>query len=112
VTYVFVIMLAQQSGGPAPYDQRARGPFAGVVTGFILLATLITRLSIGDEEVGRRLVGESEQALGSVAAVGTHLLTQYVVGVELAGVLLLAAMVGAIAIARRRVASSREGEEN
>jgi len=110
VTYVFVIMLAQQSGGPAPYDQRARGPFAGVVTGFILLATLTTRLAIGDEQAGQMLAADGETALGTVAPVGTHLLTQYIVGVELAGVLLLAAMVGAIAIARRRVASSREGE--
>jgi NADH-quinone oxidoreductase subunit J len=110
VTYVFVIMLAQQSGGPAPYDQRARGPFLGVVTGFILLATLTARLAIGDEQAAQRLAPDSGDALGAVAPVGTHLLTHYIVGVELAGVLLLAAMVGAIAIARRRVASSHEGE--
>ena len=34
VTYVFVIMLAQQEGGPARYDRQAREPFVGVLTGF------------------------------------------------------------------------------
>lgn len=110
VTYVFVIMLAQQSGGPALYDQKAREPFAGVVTGFILLAVLTTRLMRGDAAPLITEMADPEQALGGVAQVGTHLLTQYIIGVELAGVLLLAAMVGAIAIARRRVAAGGEGE--
>jgi NADH:ubiquinone oxidoreductase subunit 6 (subunit J) len=110
VTYVFVIMLAQQSGGPAGYDQRAREPFAGVVTGFILLAVLTTRLTAGD---GQALVTPSadlESAHGGVVQVGTQLLTHYVVGIELAGVLLLVAMVGAIAIARRRATAATDGE--
>jgi NADH-quinone oxidoreductase subunit J len=110
VTYVFVIMLAQQSGGPAPYDQRAREPFVGVVTGFILLATLTTRLARGDADAGLPLTVAPESIAGTVANVGTHLLTKYIVGVELAGVLLLAAMVGAIAIARRRIRSAGEEE--
>ena len=50
------------------------------------------------------VVGADVAAVGSdtVEAVGTPLLTQYVVGVEIVGVVLLAALVGAIAIARRR----------
>ena len=43
-----------------------------------------------------------EEAAGTVQAVGTPLLTEYVVGIQMAGLLLLAAMVGAIAIARRQ----------
>ncbi|MFQ5806754.1 MAG: NADH-quinone oxidoreductase subunit J [Phycisphaerae bacterium] len=110
VTYVFVIMLAQQSGGPAPYDQKAREPLVGVVTGFILLAVLTTRLASGDSRGGLTLPAHAEKTLGKVAYVGQHLLTHYIVGVELAGVLLLAAMVGAIAIARRRAFDTEEGE--
>lgn len=110
VTYVFVIMLAQQSGGPASYDQRAREPFAGVVTGFILLAALTWRLTrAGANAVAPTQAGFSE-SLGDVVAVGKPLLTQYIVGVELTGLLLLAAMVGAIAIARRRAAPTAEEE--
>jgi NADH-quinone oxidoreductase subunit J len=101
VTYVFVIMLAQQEGGPARYDRQAREPFVGVLTGFILLAIIGTRVfTAGLGEADFPPVDET--TAGSVQNVGTHLLTRFVVGLELAGVLLLAAMVGAIAIARRR----------
>ncbi|HUU95897.1 MAG TPA: NADH-quinone oxidoreductase subunit J [Phycisphaerae bacterium] len=101
VTYVFVIMLAQQEGGPARYDRQAREPFVGVLTGFILLAIIAARVfTAGFGEASLPPVDET--TAGSVQNVGTHLLTQFVVGLELAGVLLLAAMVGAIAIARRR----------
>ncbi len=109
VTYVFVIMLAQQSGGPPPYDRKAREPFAGVVTGFILLAVLTIRLARGDGQALSALTADPDAGLGGVVQVGTHLLTQYVVGIEITGVLLLAAMVGAIAIARRRAVAD-EGE--
>jgi NADH-quinone oxidoreductase subunit J len=111
VTYVFVIMLAQQAGGSAPYDQRAREPFVGVVTGFILLAVLTLRLARGEELPFGAMAADSETTLGTVTQVGTELLTQYVVGIEITGVVLLAAMVGAIAIARRRAAAD-EGEVN
>jgi len=48
---------------------------------------------------------------GTVEMVGVRLFTQYVVAIQIMGVLLLAAMVGAIAIARRRALGVREGEE-
>lgn len=108
VTYVFVIMLAQQAGGSAPYDQRAREPFVGMVTGFILLAVLTVRMVRGGGELFAVSAGDPARTAGDVTQVGTHLLTQYVVGIEITGVLLLAAMVGAIAIARRKAAA--EGE--
>jgi len=105
VTYIFVIMLAQQEGGPALYDRQAREPFIGVLTGFVLLGTIAGRVFM---EKGSAPLME-KAAAGTVESVGTHLLTQFVVGLELAGVLLLAAMVGAIAIARRRVSRNEAG---
>jgi len=102
VTYLFVIMLARQGPQPAPYDARARGPFAGVLTGFILLAALTVRLTRA-ATFGEPAAGPADPtAAGSITSVGTELLTRYIVGVELAGLLLLAALVGAIAVARRR----------
>ncbi len=109
VTYVFVIMLAQPAGGAEPCDQRAREPFIGVVTGFLLLAVLTTRLARGEGQAFAMVAVDPDSALGGVQQVGTHLLTQYVVGIEITGVLLLAAMVGAIAIARRK-ATADAGE--
>jgi NADH-quinone oxidoreductase subunit J len=110
VVYVFVIMLAQESGGPAPYDRRAREPFVGVVTGFILLALLTTALVKGPPAAGPIAATDAAEAAGTVTQVGRHLLTYYIVGVEITGVLLLAAMVGALAIARRRAVATDEGE--
>jgi NADH-quinone oxidoreductase subunit J len=100
VTYVFVIMLAQQAR-QAAYDARSREPFWGCLGGFALLSVVAGQL-FGSP---RPTLSSSSAtpATGTVEAVGTLLLTQYVVAIQLVGLLLLAALVGAIAIARRRV---------
>lgn len=110
VTYVFVIMLAQQSGGPPAYDRNAREPFLGILAGMLILAVLAGRVTSAkmDNVPGFALLKSGEVA-GTVATTGTTLLTTYAVGVQIAAVLLLAAMVGAIAIARRRAAVEEEG---
>jgi NADH-quinone oxidoreductase subunit J len=100
VTYLFVIMLASQSGGgPAAYDQRAREPFIGCLAGFILLGLIAGRtLTSGAELPTHEPLVEGAQKVAPVAA---SLLTTYMIGIQIVGVLLLAAMVGAVAIARR-----------
>ncbi len=102
VTYVFVIMLAQQAGGPAEYDRSAREPFLGVLSGLVLLTIVSARLLPSDGGGVALPVAMTADSYGSVLNVGTQLLTDYVIAVQLAALLLLAAMVGAIAIARRK----------
>lgn len=104
VTYVFVIMLAQQNEAEAQrHDLIAREPLLGCVCGFVLLAVIALRLlSPGPIEL---TAPPAATAGGTVEAVGTLLLTKYILAVEIAGVLLLASMVGAIAIARRKPTS-------
>ncbi|MEW6251459.1 MAG: NADH-quinone oxidoreductase subunit J, partial [Planctomycetota bacterium] len=65
----------------------------------------------GDEHAAIVPPPPAAQTAGTVENVGTPLLTHYIVGVEIAGVLLLAAMIGAIAIARRRPEDAPEPEE-
>lgn len=101
VTYVFVIMLAQQSGGPRPYDKEAREPALGVLCGFIVLAVVALQIASPEAASLPPPPNDLPNAVGTVIPVGVHLLTQYVVAIQIAGVLLLAAMVGAVAIARR-----------
>jgi NADH-quinone oxidoreductase subunit J len=102
VTYVFVIMLAQQSAGAeARYDRQARDPLLGALAGFALLA-VIAGQALSGRPVGGSTLSDAAGDIGTVTLTGTHLLGPYAVGVEIAGVLLLAAMVGAIALARRR----------
>ena len=114
VTFVFVIMLAQQSGATV-YDQRSRQPFLATVVGVFLLAALMAMLKPpagedppfagGPPPVSTANVmshpAKAEQ-LGSMLGLGRSLFGDYLFAVELAGTLLLVATIGAIAIAPRR----------
>ncbi len=121
VTYVFVIMLAQQGGAPAT-DRRAREPFLAVCAGFVTMAAVAvqaTHLAVPDPSTTRpdvSLVSAQEQtgertqpgggrrvAKGNSFAIGSLVMTRYIVALEIAGVLLLVAMVGAVALSRKRV---------
>ena len=115
VTYVFVIMLAQQPGSTDPlassmkYDAMAREPGAAVLAGFVLVAT-IAGVIVGREWPGG--VASEVAAVGNTLAIGDVLLHRFAVSVELAGVLLMVAMIGAIAIARKRIPRADEGDES
>jgi len=125
VTYAFVLMLAQQSGAP-PYDTRAREPFLAVLAGFVTMAAVAGQVGTlppattpaGDPDPGIWLARGAESDMdpppepepaaeppGNTEAVGAALLTTYVVTLEVAGVLLLVAMIGAIVIVKKRVPS-------
>jgi NADH-quinone oxidoreductase subunit J len=108
VTYVFVIMLAQQSR-PASYDIRARDPLLGCLAGFVLLWVIASQL-FGEAPAAEPALSHS--ATGTVETIGTNMLTTYIIAIQMIGLLLLAALVGAVAIARRRPADGRieEGE--
>lgn len=110
VTYVFVIMLAQQyspaAGGPfaaaMSYDKNAREPLAAVLAGFVLVGTLAgVIVSRKWEALGPLDIAAAPA--GNTLSLGRVLLTDFAVSVELAGVLLMVAMIGAIAVARKRL---------
>lgn len=158
VTYMFVIMLASQSGDtsvvhttsesdeaaddPASlpeYDRVAREPLAACAVGFVLLAVLlgvmfpaspsdlrrnpamaapsdaqvvasllprraVTRLP---EHAAAKLAeaGVTDAArVSNTERVGVDLFQRHPLGIELAGVILLVSLVGAVVIARTRVA--------
>jgi NADH-quinone oxidoreductase subunit J len=115
VTFVFVIMLAQQAGATA-YDQRSRQPIVATLAAFVLLATIIGALQSdkpSDElnpgnpraqEVVANPLSQipADESIGRMHALGRSLFGDYLFAVELAGTLLLVATIGAIAIAPRR----------
>lgn len=121
VTYVFVIMLAQQSlpagrgrfSQPLDYDRSAREPASAVLAGFVLMATVagVIVLRDGPPPPSTAVVTATTAAEGNTLSVGRVLLTDFPVSVELAGVLLMVAMIGAIAIARKRIPQADEGAE-
>jgi NADH:ubiquinone oxidoreductase subunit 6 (subunit J) len=111
VTYVFVIMLAQQSvpqqGGqfalPSDYDRSAREPLIAVCAGFILIGSIAGVVVNHDWHQKGRLVLESND-IGNTMALGQLLMSpEFAVSVEVAGILLMVAMIGAIAIARKKL---------
>jgi NADH-quinone oxidoreductase subunit J len=125
VTFVFVIMLAQQAG-EAKYDQRARQPTIATATSCLMLGAILYTLaawggkSIDDPELAESAPAASQfllpQAgaegnllslpvgddLGSLRGVGRSLFGDYLYSVEIAGSILLIATIGAIALAPRR----------
>ncbi len=119
VTYVFVIMLAQQSapagdgrfGESKDYDRSSREPMAAVLAGFVLVATVAGVIVVRSGPAPEPVDAVVMDAEGNTLSLARVLLTDFAVSVELAGVLLMIAMVGAIAIARKRIPSADEGVE-
>ena len=110
VTYLFVIMLARQPGSPT-YDRRAREPFFAVLAGFILMAAVAGRAtelppSVPSQAPAAVTVADDETASlpdSNTLAIGALVMTKYVVALEIAGALLLIAMVGAIGLSKKKV---------
>ncbi len=93
---IFGLMLTRQSGGTAvTRDQRSRGRgaiVASLLFGVIAAATLFTK----------GLDGLVAPPRATTPELGMALLTEHLLAFEVLSVLLLAAMIGAIVLSRRR----------
>jgi NADH-quinone oxidoreductase subunit J len=97
VLFIFVIMLINVP--------ESRLPLEGL-TGFRFLGILVAGLLILEAAlVARRFAmpGTPAADSGSVEAVGRALFTDYLLAFEVTSVLLLAAVIGAIALAKKRI---------
>ncbi len=124
VTFLFVIMLAQQSG-TANYDHRPVQPVIASVLSFVLLGALLFALQEWggidgnasdqartgqfvalDAKTNANLFSQppntNKSEIGSMRVLGRSLFSDYLYVVELAGTVLLIATIGAIALAPRR----------
>ncbi|HEY8749587.1 MAG TPA: NADH-quinone oxidoreductase subunit J [Tepidisphaeraceae bacterium] len=125
ITYVFVIMLAVQPSDGASasqqmvdYDNRSRDPFIASAIGFALMGVLL--LVIFDRPEGLTPGGPLNIGVinppagapaleGNTQQLGVYLFGYQQISLELAGLMLTIAMVGAIVIARRRVLHTDAG---
>src|SRR5262245_26604629 len=114
VTFLFVIMLAQPEGH-SPYDRLTWGGLPkvlGVVSAGLLVGILTFMLGKTRHEIaqpaamtaaapgdGTRLAISGIRSPQHVATLGRHLFGEHLLSVEIAGTLLLVALVGAVAIA-------------
>jgi len=120
ITYVFVIMLAVQARAPesataaqqmADYDDFSRDPFVASAIGFALMGVLLFVVFDRAGEISQSattpVVAAADSGAptleGNTQNLGIYLFANQQVSLELAGLLLTVAMVGAIIIARRRV---------
>jgi NADH-quinone oxidoreductase subunit J len=97
VLFVFAIMVlipGKEETGP---DPRMRTRLLAIPVGALLFAQLVVIVAVG------RGAPSKPAAPGSVEAIGRLLFTDYLFPFELTSVLLLAAMVGVMLLARRRV---------
>lgn len=125
ITYVFVIMLAAsaQSGdrtplaGLADYDTVSREPFSAACIGFALMGVLLFVIFDKAENLSpptspAPVAAAGDEAIhGSTQSLGQYLFENQLVNLELAGLILTVSMVGAIVIARRRVADTADAFE-
>lgn len=103
VLFLFALMLVgERRGGPAR-------PAAATVFGVVLAAVLLAELAyaVATHVVGGAKGGVTPEMIaqvGNVQALGVVLFTEYLLPFELASVLLLVGIVGAVYLARRRPA--------
>jgi NADH-quinone oxidoreductase subunit J len=100
VTFLFVLMLAQPEGH-APYDRLGWGwgPAAFASLAGVVLAALVVFQITGYQGASATKPGEGVLQTEHVAALGAQVVTRYLIPLEVAGTLLLVALVGAVAIA-------------
>lgn len=112
VTYLFVIMLAapagEEEGGLLEHDRVAFEPAAAVSCGFFLLAVLLQAifrpLHLSPAPAAASPVEVAVgSAAGNIGRLGVDLFQRHPLGLELAGLLLLVSLVGAVVLTRLRV---------
>lgn len=129
VMFLFVLMLAQPSG-MAPYDRVSNEPMLAATAGAVLLGLLtlsIGRLSAIEPPACCRMPSRADALAGvpadaspavppvdgdEVARLGAALFGRHLFAVEVAGLLLLVALVGAIAVVSRGETVAAAGREN
>jgi NADH-quinone oxidoreductase subunit J len=101
VLFLFVIMLLNLSALPEMQEiDWAR--VGGFVLGMVVLSQLLYMVALEFDLGVDPVAPESAAETGAAATLGEVLFTRYALHVEVAGILLLAATVGAVMLAQRR----------
>ncbi len=111
VTFLFVLMLAQ-TRGQAYYDRLSWEPLLASVTGAVLVGVL-TMAVVGAklQDLNEPKSADLKQNILSgdhVATLGGELFSRHLIAVEVAGTLLLVALVGTIAMVSHQRDTSRQ----
>jgi len=102
VLYLFVVMLVNLKRPPELYED----PHRRTKLGMFLSVAVLLELSMVAGYVNMRQVPQPQAAMpvsGNTAEVGWLLYTNYLIPFEIASMLLLVAMIGAIVLAKREL---------
>jgi NADH-quinone oxidoreductase subunit J len=106
VLYLFVVMLVNLKRGPEEHSAPQRLGKTGMILAAAILAEFAAILAFGTARTAPAgpHVGEGVSSLGgNVETLGWVLYTDYLVPFEVASMLLLLAMIGAIVLAKREL---------
>lgn len=101
VLFLFVIMLLNLAALPNPqaFDWKRGLAF---VLGLVLLAQLVYVVAAGLDVVPETLAPEEAAYTGAAETLAVELFTRYALSLEVVAILLLAATIGAVMLAKRR----------
>jgi NADH-quinone oxidoreductase subunit J len=102
VLFMFVIMLLNLKGDDAVWKKREKNTLLTVLTGLLIAGVLYKVLEItsaGEFDSPAHVL----ETFGTVREVGTILFTEFVLPFEVASILLLVAMIGAVVLAKSKV---------
>jgi NADH-quinone oxidoreductase subunit J len=103
VLYLFVVMLVNLKRPPEAHKDRRRRGRLGLIVSLVVLAELAAIAAYKYVSPTAALPPVTPMGPDNVAQVGMMLYTEYLIPFELASILLLVAMVGAIILARREL---------
>ncbi len=103
VLYLFVVMLVNLKRPPEAHRDRRRRGGLGVVCALVVLVEMVAITAYKYVSPTAGLPPVTTMGPNNVALVGAALYQDYLVPFELASMLLLVAMVGAIVLARREL---------
>lgn len=99
VLFMFVIMLLNLKGDAEAWNSRPKNTLLSVLTGFLMLGALYKIIDV-IIQTDFNAPAKVADTFGTAARVGESLFTDFVLPFEVASVLLLTAMVGAVVLAK------------
>lgn len=117
VTYVFVIMLAAEAtpqagplAGLAEHDAVSRAPLSGSAIGFALMGVMLLVIFDRFAAPGRTPGVETPGVRGASQQLGVFLFSTHLIALQVSGLILTIAVVGAAMIARRKILGGAEAD--
>ncbi len=103
VLFLFVIMLLNLRRDEFGPERRRGQKFFGILFGFLFLILIATAVDVGLSGLARHEAEAESLAPAGVESLAEVLFTKYLFPFELASILLLVAIVGAIVMAKRKL---------